>query len=266
MGEIEKLDYAELDAGEARRITDQIRANIETLWELIQQAYHGRAWTALGYSSWSDYCAEEFGSSRLRLPREERAEAASMLRESGLSLRAIAAATGNDVKTIRDDLARVGISHTSAITGTDGKTYPSTPSTAPDTFTIPDTIEGVRERLEEIADEEEQLIAAIPPEELAKFMEIEKRIEARDARIAEGRTEIAQLRYEREMVEINQMPQGWRRDAREFGAAIRYQQARIRILYEWSCLWSVEEFLKQIGGGAYERDLLLGSLEGDDGE
>lgn len=112
-----------LRAEDARVLTEQIKTNVEALWELIQRAYHGRAWTAVGYSSWSEYCAEEFGSSRLRLPRGERAEVVSILRESGLSIRAIAAATGADAKTVQRDLAGVGSSHT--ITGTDGKTYPA---------------------------------------------------------------------------------------------------------------------------------------------
>ncbi|WP_156664677.1 hypothetical protein [Mycobacterium sp. 852002-51057_SCH5723018] len=55
--------------------------------ELITQAYMHRAWDALGYSSWDDYCIREFGTTRLRLPREERAEVVTSLRESGLRLK-----------------------------------------------------------------------------------------------------------------------------------------------------------------------------------
>ncbi|MGY4650481.1 hypothetical protein [Mycobacterium sp. URHB0021] len=83
-----------IDANEARRLTDRINADVEAVWELITQAYIERAWSALGYSSWDSYCTREFDTSRLRLPREERAEVVASLRESGLSLRAIAAATG----------------------------------------------------------------------------------------------------------------------------------------------------------------------------
>lgn len=90
---------------EARRLTDCIKNAIAAAWDLIAQAYNERAWTALGYTSWDDYCTNEFGSSRLRLPREERAEVVGSLRESGLSLRAIEAATGFSRPTIIKDIA-----------------------------------------------------------------------------------------------------------------------------------------------------------------
>lgn len=67
-------------------------------------AYTRRAWSALGYNSWDDYCVREFGAARLRLPREERAEIVSSLRESGLSIRAIASATGAAYDTVRKDV------------------------------------------------------------------------------------------------------------------------------------------------------------------
>ena len=49
----------------------------------------------------------EFGTARLRLPREERAEVVASLRESGLSVRAIAAATGDHYSTISRELSGV---------------------------------------------------------------------------------------------------------------------------------------------------------------
>jgi transposase-like protein len=61
-----------------------------------------RSWSALGYESWDDYCTREFGTSRLRLPREERSEVVSSLRESGLSIRAIASATGSGTRQIQE--------------------------------------------------------------------------------------------------------------------------------------------------------------------
>lgn len=59
------------------------------------------------YQSWDDYCTREFGTTRLRLPREERAEVVASLRESGLSIRAIASATNEPVMTVQNELARV---------------------------------------------------------------------------------------------------------------------------------------------------------------
>lgn len=89
---------------QARDLTDRIKVTVEGAWVLIKQAYESRAWSALGYLSWDDYCTREFGSSRLRLPREERQEVVASLRESGLSLRAIESATGVSRKTVINDL------------------------------------------------------------------------------------------------------------------------------------------------------------------
>lgn len=90
----------------ARSLTDRIKAAVEGTWELIKEAYTSRAWAALGYTSWDDYCTREFGTSRLRLPREERAEVVASLRESGLSIRAIASATNEPVMTVQNEIAR----------------------------------------------------------------------------------------------------------------------------------------------------------------
>lgn len=93
-----------LDAAQARALTDRIKVGVEAVWELIKQAYIERAWDVLGYSSWDDYCTREFGTTRLRLPREERAEVVASLRESGLSIRAITAATGLGYGTVHREL------------------------------------------------------------------------------------------------------------------------------------------------------------------
>lgn len=121
----------EISSQDARRITDQIKAGVEAVWHLIEQAYTTRAWSVLGYPSWDDYCTREFGTSRLRLPREERQEVVASLRESGLSIRAIAAATGVSRDTVHKSLDTCQKSDTSehaSITGTDGKTYTPKPS------------------------------------------------------------------------------------------------------------------------------------------
>lgn len=120
---------AQMGATEARALTDQIKVAVEATWELVKRAYVERAWSVLGYDGWDDYCTREFGTSRLRLPREERTEVVASLRESGLSVRAIAAATGDSRETIRRELA--GDTNVSPqITGTDGKTY-TPPATKP---------------------------------------------------------------------------------------------------------------------------------------
>lgn len=89
---------------EARQITDQIRIAADATWHLIVRAYSERAWSALGYASWDDYCTREFGSSRLRLPREERADVVASLRDCGMSIRAIASATGTGTRQVQEAL------------------------------------------------------------------------------------------------------------------------------------------------------------------
>jgi len=102
---INTAELAPATAAEARALTDQIKVAVDGTWQLIKHAYLSRAWSALGYSSWDDYCTQEFGTSRLRLPREERPEIVQSLREIGMSVRAIAAATGQGYGTVRRELA-----------------------------------------------------------------------------------------------------------------------------------------------------------------
>lgn len=121
----------QLSGPDARALTDRIKIAVEGTWHLIEQAYTSRAWAALGYQSWDDYCTREFGASRLRLPREEREEVVASLRDSGLSTRAIAAATGLGLGTVQRQIS-AGVPNGTpaerpAVTGTDGKTYSSTP-------------------------------------------------------------------------------------------------------------------------------------------
>lgn len=139
---------AEMTPDEARQITERIRTSLSIAWELVTEAYQRRAWTAMGYPSWDAYCSAEFGAARLKLPREERQEVVHSLREAGLSIRAIAAATGTARNTVRGDLEVGQVDppddpdeendvdvidrlHQAAegekkITGTDGKTYKAT--------------------------------------------------------------------------------------------------------------------------------------------
>jgi soluble cytochrome b562 len=107
---------------DARALTDRIKVAVEGTWLLIQEAYTSRAWAALGYDTWDSYCAAEFGTARLRLPREERQEVVASLRESGMSLRAISSATGISPATAMRD-SRVSDETPAVILGTDGSTY-----------------------------------------------------------------------------------------------------------------------------------------------
>lgn len=90
---------------EARQLTEQIKVAVEATWQLVARAYQCRAWALMGYSSWDDYCRGEFGTSRIRLPREERTEVVASLRDSGLSIRAITAVTGDSRNTVHRAIA-----------------------------------------------------------------------------------------------------------------------------------------------------------------
>ena len=138
---------------EARALTREIAQTLALAWEKVVEAYQRRVWEPLGYGSWDSYCRAELGSTRLRLPSEEREEAVRSLRSAGLSTRAIAAATGQSHTNVRRDLAggtsvppagvpggtpddigqpggssATGSQPPSPITGLDGKSYPCTGS------------------------------------------------------------------------------------------------------------------------------------------
>src|SRR4051794_28594428 len=49
-----------MTADEARVLTDRIKRDVAAVADLIQSAYLGRAWAALGYESWDVYCIQEF--------------------------------------------------------------------------------------------------------------------------------------------------------------------------------------------------------------
>jgi transposase-like protein len=139
-------EIVQMSEGDARELTDMIRRTGEIMWSQIIRAYNGRAWAALGYSTWDDYCSTEFDGARIKLPREDRREVVASLREAGMSVRAIAAATGASKNTIAADVSQIGTPEptTTAIdfddeiveaeivevtvpkvTGVDGKSYPA---------------------------------------------------------------------------------------------------------------------------------------------
>lgn len=125
-----------MTAETARELTDRIKTYVEQAWKLIEQAYTSRAWVALDYGSWDDYCATEFDRARIRVPREERSAVVASMREIGMSTRAIAAATGVDDRTVRRDLGAANAAP-EVVTGRDGKTYPPKPA-EPELFSLPD--------------------------------------------------------------------------------------------------------------------------------
>lgn len=116
-------DDAPLSTADARELTDRIRVNLDGLWEMVIEAFTRGAHRALGYASWDEYCEIEFGSNRIRLPREERQETVRSMREHGMSTRAIESATGISRRTMQRHGWTGGDNDATSSIGTDGKTY-----------------------------------------------------------------------------------------------------------------------------------------------
>lgn len=57
---------AELSETEATKLTKKIKIAVDDLWALLIQAHEGKAWKALGYSTWEAYVSAEFSMSRQR--------------------------------------------------------------------------------------------------------------------------------------------------------------------------------------------------------
>lgn len=150
-------DY-QYSAPAARELTDKIRAGLEGVFELIKAAYIGFAWSSLGYSSWDEYVQREFGNLYLRPPREDREEIISSMRDVGMSIRAIAAATQLSRGTVGNEIAaQSGVqnwtpehadaadgqhtegANSARILGQDGRQYPAKRVSAP---SRPDTSQG----------------------------------------------------------------------------------------------------------------------------
>lgn len=53
-----------LSVDRAKNLTENIRAAVDRVWELLTEAYEARVWEVLGYSSWEAYVREEFALSR----------------------------------------------------------------------------------------------------------------------------------------------------------------------------------------------------------
>lgn len=122
------VDYVCTKA-EARELTNAIADNLTITWALLADAYEGRAWSVLGYGSWSDYCLAEFNS--IPLPKDERSAIIGALRLRGLSHNAIAAATGISNATVSRELSASTNVEAEEITGTDGKRYAPTRAPRP---------------------------------------------------------------------------------------------------------------------------------------
>ena len=149
----------ELTRQEARELTDRIRVGLDTVWNDVAEAYTRVAHKALGYDSWDDYCATEFGSNRIKLPKEDRPEQIRSMYEQGVSIKAIVTATGVARNTVRNDLRQGGqIDPPERQLGQDGKTYarPEPTVSERDWPVVPDPTP--EERIQKFEDTRERLI------------------------------------------------------------------------------------------------------------
>jgi hypothetical protein len=170
---INAADAVDLTADQARELTDQIKADVSAVRNLVIEAFTRRVWVALGYDSWDAYCDGELGTARLRLPRHERPEMVAWLRTAGMSRRAIAPALGVSEGTVRNDLNAgaqnyapggeigetldaeiVDTAEPEKITGRDGKSYPAS-KPAHEPITEPTPVSEPITELDEDEDEDE---------------------------------------------------------------------------------------------------------------
>lgn len=112
-----------IGADEARSRLARVRAHVDQAAADLTALYAGRAWLALGHDSWESLCDAELGGVRIALPRSERREVHAEMREAGLSIPAIAAATGVSVGTVHADLSN--LKGPERIVGTDGVSRPA---------------------------------------------------------------------------------------------------------------------------------------------
>lgn len=119
----------------ARDRAERIRAKAADLLQEITEAFENRDHITLGYRTWGEYCRAEFDG-RIALPRVkgDRVELCAALVDAGLSQRAVAEATGLSRNTVSKYVA------------------PPAQNEPPRKFTIPTTIEGVRELADTVAD------------------------------------------------------------------------------------------------------------------
>lgn len=110
---------------QARRLIARINGTAAEMIDLIEHAWLGRAWVALSYPTWDALCEAEIQFPNM--DRDRRREVVGSLRQIGMSTRAIGSAVGVDQRTVAADLRGAENSAPPEITGTDGKTYSSSP-------------------------------------------------------------------------------------------------------------------------------------------
>lgn len=101
-------EVAEMSPEEAREITSTIRVAVDATYQLLRRAHDGRAWAALGYSSWAEYVQAEFNMSRSRsyqlLNQAQVVEQITAAAPDGTELPALTEAATRDLKRYLTEL------------------------------------------------------------------------------------------------------------------------------------------------------------------
>jgi hypothetical protein len=97
-----------MSVDDAKHLTDEIKSALDDVWDLVARAYRENASQVLGYDSWDTYIEAEFGTHRIRVPREEQWLVVMSLRDSGLTVRDMESATGISKSTVLRHLSQMG--------------------------------------------------------------------------------------------------------------------------------------------------------------
>lgn len=110
---------------EAKARAAEIRGHLTLGFGKLTLARECRDDLALGYPSWWEYLAGEYGAlDTLGLPAEERRYAITSMHADGMSQRVIAERLDTSVGTVNADLRKAG-TQVAEVRGADGKVYPS---------------------------------------------------------------------------------------------------------------------------------------------
>lgn len=156
-------DLNEFEAKEAFKLLDETIGNAITVAEHMERAvaviFKGRAWLALGYPTFEKACDVLLKDRMAELSTAKKKQFMDTLSAAGLSVRAIAAATGVSRETARRQVTQTG-SPATPTKGLDGKTYTqppkkNTPKPAPEDHGFRDAVLAFRGEgytVEQVAD------------------------------------------------------------------------------------------------------------------
>lgn len=119
-GELIDVTYADV-----RTSIDTAKASLEHAAEQIVWQIENRAWAILGYADWNEMREAEYGGAAFMVPREDRPELLTRMRQSGLTNVEIAATAGVSEITVRRDLQSTN-DDSAPVINTRGQVRPAT--------------------------------------------------------------------------------------------------------------------------------------------